>query len=46
MKKAVALLIIVSGLTMLLTGCYNTERHARRLQASFTNIFMDGTGIN
>lgn len=46
MKKIIALITVVCGLTVLLTGCYNTERHARRMQESFANIFLDGTGVN
>ncbi|MDX9702502.1 MAG: hypothetical protein RBU23_05595 [Candidatus Auribacterota bacterium] len=46
MKKAIVLVVFICSLTMILAGCYNTERHARRLQASFTNIFLDGTGVN
>ena len=46
MKRIIILLLLLSGLTIFFSGCYNTERRARRTQESFENIFLDGTGIN
>ncbi len=46
MKKVAVLLILGFILTTMLSGCYNAERHARRMNESFENIFLDGTGIN
>ncbi len=46
MKRFIVALILISWLTSVLCGCYNTERHARRLQESFVNICLDGPGIN
>ena len=46
MKRIIMVILVLSGLTIFLAGCYNTERRARRMQESVENIFLDGTGIN
>ena len=46
MIKFLSITLVLSCLTLFFSGCYNAERHARRLNESVENIFLDGTGVN
>lgn len=46
MKKMIGLFLLISMIGVVCSGCYNTERHARRFQQSVENVCLDGTGIN